>query len=133
MSAMYSKKKAAGGGASGGGGGGGGGGTGAGGDGTKLRVSTRTKTISKSMRLVDEDTRREVRERRIQQLEADNYMEEQSALVADDDDAYGESDVSANERGQTRLSDRRQVALFAMHASTPDVHHTQATPLKTKS
>jgi zinc finger HIT domain-containing protein 1 len=57
--------------------------------------SSRAKTISKAMRLVDEDTRREVRERRIQQLEADNYAEEQQSSAVDDEDAYVESDVSS--------------------------------------
>jgi hypothetical protein len=44
------------------------------------------------MRVVDADTRLEAKDKRIQQLEADNYVEEQEAIQ--DDDAYIESDVS---------------------------------------
>lgn len=44
------------------------------------------------MKYVDEDTRRDFRDRRIQSLEADNFDE--TAGAQEDDDAYGEEDVS---------------------------------------
>lgn len=44
------------------------------------------------MKHVDEETRREFREKRLQSLECDNYVETESAPV--DDEAYNESDVS---------------------------------------
>jgi zinc finger HIT domain-containing protein 1 len=61
---------------------------------TGRRQSTRTSVISKAMRFVDEDTRQEVRNKRIQQLEADNYGDELLVQV-DEDDAYEESEVSS--------------------------------------
>lgn len=48
--------------------------------------------LSKAMKHVDEETRREFREKRLQSLECDNYVETETAPV--DDDAYNESDVS---------------------------------------
>ena len=48
--------------------------------------------LSKAMRHVDEETRREFREKRIQSLECDNYVE--TEVAPNDDDAYNESDVS---------------------------------------
>jgi hypothetical protein len=53
------------------------------------RASTRARVVSKSMRYVDEDTRREVRERAIQMLEADNYNEDQYNEGADNDNDGG--------------------------------------------
>ncbi len=47
------------------------------------------------MKYVDEETRKEFRDKRLQALEADNYLENESKLAADDD-AYEESDVSAS-------------------------------------
>lgn len=47
--------------------------------------------LSKAMKHVDEETRREFRERRLQALECDNYVEMEAAQV--DDDAYNESEV----------------------------------------
>lgn len=49
------------------------------------RTSSRARVVSKSMRYVDEDTRREVKERAIQMLEADNYNEQDYDAGADDD------------------------------------------------
>jgi len=51
------------------------------------RSSTRTVVVSKAMKVVDEDTRREHREKRLATLEADNYVEDASA-----DDAYGDDE-----------------------------------------
>ena len=45
------------------------------------------------MKYVDEETRKEFRDKRLLALEADNYIENESVLAADDD-AYEESDVS---------------------------------------
>lgn len=54
------------------------------------RASTRTTVVSKAMRIVDKETRREVRDKRITTLEADNYEEE---ATIDFDDAYGDDEV----------------------------------------
>eukprot|EP01032_Pedospumella_encystans_P023024 gene23024-26078_t len=54
------------------------------------RASTRNVVLSKAMKHVDEETRREFREKRLQALESDNYIEGEVAQV--DDDAYAESD-----------------------------------------
>ena len=60
------------------------------------RQSTRNVVISKAMRVVDVVTRQEVRDKRLQQLEADNYGDELD--TGNDDDAYVDSDVSADKR-----------------------------------
>lgn len=54
------------------------------------RASTRTIVVSKSMRFVDLETRKEVRDKRLQKLDADNYIEDQEA--GQEDDAYADSD-----------------------------------------
>jgi hypothetical protein len=54
------------------------------------RQSSRTTVVSKAMRVVSVEARQEVRDKRLQQLEADNYQDEQE--VTQDDDAYIESD-----------------------------------------
>ena len=46
------------------------------------------------MKHVDEETRREFREKRLQSLESDNYVEGDVAQA--DDDAYNDSDVSTD-------------------------------------
>ncbi len=46
---------------------------------TNDRKSTRVRTLSKAMRHVDEETRREHKNLRLQALEADNYVEENAA------------------------------------------------------
>lgn len=56
------------------------------------RASTRNVVLSKAMKHVDEETRREFREKRLQSLESDNYVE--GEVTQADDDAYNESDVS---------------------------------------
>ena len=63
---------------------------------TSKRSSSRISVLSKAMKYVDEDTRRDFRDRRIQSLEADNFDE--TAGAQGDDDAYGEEDVRAPER-----------------------------------
>lgn len=57
------------------------------------RTSGRTTVISKSMRIVDDETRREETNRRIKQLEADAYMEELMSFNFEKDDEYDENDV----------------------------------------
>ena len=47
--------------------------------------------ISKSMRFVDLETRKEVRDKRVKSLEADNYLEDE--VTANNDEAYDDSDV----------------------------------------
>jgi len=57
------------------------------------RTSGRATVISKSMRIVDEDTRREETTRRIKQLESDAYMEELMSFNIEKDLDYDENDV----------------------------------------
>lgn len=57
------------------------------------RASTRNVVLSKAMKYVDEETRKEFRDKRLLALEADNYVENETKLNADDD-VYAESDVS---------------------------------------
>ena len=59
-------------------------------DKTKQRASTRTVVVSKAFKVVSDEARKEVRDKRLQMLEADNYVEEQEL---GGDDAYDE-DVS---------------------------------------
>lgn len=54
------------------------------------RTSGRTTVISKSMGKVDEETRREVRDARLEALEADNYVEDAEEEA---DEAYVDSEV----------------------------------------
>ena len=56
------------------------------------RASTRNVVLSKAMRYVDEETRKEFRDKRLQSLECDNYVE--AEIVQIDDEGYNESDVS---------------------------------------
>jgi zinc finger HIT domain-containing protein 1 len=58
---------------------------------TTKRTSTRNIVLSKSMKYVDEDTRQDFREKRLNALESDNFDE--SAFAGVDDDAYGEDEV----------------------------------------
>ena len=58
------------------------------------RASTRNVVLSKAMRYVDEETRKEFRDKRLQALEADNYVENE-VPQGGDDDAY-ESDEEEN-------------------------------------
>ncbi|RHY11901.1 hypothetical protein DYB30_007120 [Aphanomyces astaci] len=58
---------------------------------SRKRFSGRTVKISKAMKHVDEETRRQVRNARLDALEADNYMEstdgaDEDMFVLDDDD-----------------------------------------------
>lgn len=57
------------------------------------RVSTRTRVISKAMRMVDDETRREVRDKRILSLEADNYVEDVQEGEDDEDEDKVQQDA----------------------------------------
>jgi zinc finger HIT domain-containing protein 1 len=48
-------------------------------------MSRRTSTLSKAMRVVDEDTRKHVQQKRLAALEADNYQEETFDEEEDDE------------------------------------------------
>lgn len=55
------------------------------------RVSTRVRVLSKAMRVVDEESRNEFRDKRIRMLESDNFVEE--TYDNDPDDEYEIEDV----------------------------------------
>ena len=61
----------------------------------KQRQSTRVAVLSKSMRVVDEDTRSEYHHLRLLALEVDNYQE-QGAAATKDEEAFTLSDVLTN-------------------------------------
>ena len=61
------------------------------------RSSTRTAVVSKAMAKVDEGARFEARDRRLQMLEADNYVEAESLAVGDDA-AYDDDEEGAMQR-----------------------------------
>lgn len=61
------------------------------------RSSTRTVVVSKAMAKVDEGARFEARDRRLQMLEADNYVENESA-APDDDAAYDDDNEGVMQR-----------------------------------
>ena len=58
------------------------------------RTSGRTTVLSKAMGKVDEETRREVRDARLEALEADNYVENAEEEA---DEAYVDSEVRLGE------------------------------------
>lgn len=75
------------------------------------RSSSRTVVVSKAMRVVDDETRREIREKRIQMLEADNYLEDQDAGA--DEEAYADEsddsrDGASGKKKKARTSFGRQ-------------------------
>ncbi|CAM9574625.1 unnamed protein product [Ascophyllum nodosum] len=62
---------------------------------TTKRASGRSVVLSKTMRVVDEETRNQVRDARLEALEADNYNEEQASTPGgeqDDEFALDEDD-----------------------------------------
>jgi len=65
------------------------------------RTSSRVHVVSKAMRVVDVETRREVRDKRLAALEADNYNEVQNEVQDDDayDDEGEDGPVSKKARG----------------------------------
>lgn len=60
------------------------------------------------MRVVDEETRREVRDARLEALEADNYVENQDA----GDEAYVDSEVRVGGCGGGGIDDGHQGVVF---------------------
>jgi hypothetical protein len=61
------------------------------------RVSSRTVVLSKAFKTVDAETRKEFAERRIQALEADNYIEHEVGTDDAADDEYkNEDEVNAH-------------------------------------
>jgi len=72
------------------------------------RASTRTVVLSKAMRYVDEDTRREFHNRRLQSLECDNYVEGAGggSEGQDSEDAYGGEDDSSEDGDRSKKRKR---------------------------
>ena len=78
------------------------------------RHSSRTTVLSKAFRVVDAETRQEVRNKRIQQLEADNYgdadVDGQSAVHGQDDEAYqDDSDDSTQKKKKKKVKPQKTV------------------------
>ncbi|CAN0363103.1 unnamed protein product [Pylaiella littoralis] len=70
---------------------------------TTKRASGRTVVLSKSMRVVDEETRKQVKDARLEALEADNYTEDQGG---DQDDEFAldeDDDRGDRQRGRSRV------------------------------
>lgn len=67
-----------------------------------MKRSSRNIVLSKAMRYVDEETRREYRERRLQSLECDNYTESELTGQADgnDGDEYYDEEGGGEEEGE---------------------------------
>jgi hypothetical protein len=57
------------------------------------RTSNRTVVLSKAFRVVDSETRKHFREKRLQSLEADNYVE--NNFNESDDEAFSVEEVKA--------------------------------------
>lgn len=69
---------------------------------TEKRSSTRVSVLSKSMRKVDDTTRKEVHDKRLRALEADNYNEETTVENAVEDN------YSSEENEEEPVSKRRK-------------------------
>lgn len=65
-----------------------------------MKRSSRNIVLSKAMRYVDEETRREYRERRLQSLECDNYTESELTGQADGNDGDEYHDEEEEEEGE---------------------------------
>ena len=72
------------------------------------RTSTRSVVVSKAMRTVDADTRREAVDKRLLALEADNYAEED--LVAAEE-AYGEDDAAGRDKDAVPAAKKKKAKL----------------------
>ena len=83
------------------------------------RSSGRTAVLSKAMRVVDEDTRREVRNARLEALEADNYVEN---VEEEPDEAYVDSEV-----GKTTAMPPLPIIIIITVSSTPTTPPTHTT------
>eukprot|EP00602_Paraphysomonas_sp_CaronLab_P003546 CAMPEP_0185028074 /NCGR_PEP_ID=MMETSP1103-20130426/13566_1 /TAXON_ID=36769 /ORGANISM="Paraphysomonas bandaiensis, Strain Caron Lab Isolate" /LENGTH=78 /DNA_ID=CAMNT_0027562335 /DNA_START=52 /DNA_END=289 /DNA_ORIENTATION=+ len=65
------------------------------------RTSTRTTVVSKAMRKVDSDTRKEAKDKRLRMLEADNYNDEPTT-TADDDDYSDDNEEAKTKKRKVR-------------------------------
>mmetsp|Transcript_23392 Transcript_23392/g.24038 ORF Transcript_23392/g.24038 Transcript_23392/m.24038 type:complete len:155 (+) Transcript_23392:40-504(+) len=69
------------------------------------RASTRTVVVSKALRKVDQETRKEVKDKRLQMLEADNYNIESTTNEVDEADFSEEEDTSTRKKkSRTKLN-----------------------------
>ena len=68
----------------------------------KRARSTRVSVISKAMRVVDSETRRDVKTRRLLSLEADNYGEE-APKTTEDDDTYDNKEEEVGEKKKKKI------------------------------
>ena len=88
------------------------------------RHSSRTTVLSKAFRVVDAETRQEVRNKRIQQLEADNYgdadVDGQSALAGQDDEAYQDNsdEEESNQKKKKKKMKQQKVLPLGAGGST---------------
>ena len=88
------------------------------------RHSSRTTVLSKAFRVVDAETRQEVRNKRIQQLEADNYgdadVDGQSALAGQDDEAYQDNsdEEESNQKKKKKKMKQQKVLPLGTGGST---------------
>lgn len=74
------------------------------------RSSSRTTVLSNAMKYVDEETRREVRDRRLLSLENDNYAEETegaTAEIGDEDDYNDNSDDDQKKKKPKNMSKKK--------------------------
>jgi len=71
------------------------------------RSSTRTVVVSRAMRTVDADTRREARDKRLSALEADNYAEEDVTLA---DEAYGDDGDARDGKDSAPMTKKKKLA-----------------------
>lgn len=81
-----------------------------------MKRSSRNIVLSKAMRYVDEETRREYRERRLQSLECDNYME--SELTGQTDGNDGDEYDEEGERDPGPKAKKKRAAVGAQKGSS---------------
>jgi lipase chaperone LimK len=85
------------------------------------RASSRVRTLSAAMRVVDEDTRQEFQLKRLAMLEADNFVEEQES-TAMNEDSYAESDVSSPSDIESLLSSQSSCQRLDVHVFGSSSH-----------
>ncbi|OQS04242.1 hypothetical protein THRCLA_03513 [Thraustotheca clavata] len=81
----------------------------------RKRYSGRTVKISKAMRLVDDETRKQVRNARLDALEADNYVEPTDE--GDDDDLYIDDDMDGPKKPLKSKSKSKNAKVIVPTAS----------------
>jgi len=89
-----------------------------------MKRSSRNIVLSKAMRYVDEETRREYRERRLQSLECDNYQESELTGQVDgnDGDEYdedGERDLGPKTKKKRAATQKNSSSKWAARAVKP--------------